>query len=591
MNTPPSPQKASTRQTPQQATLLLCRRLLDMGAWRVGRVLALNTLAGLAEGVGVLAMVPVLTLMGIGESGAPLDSGRLLIALVGYVGLVAAAALVIRARGVALHALTFDVLDRLRGDLHAAVLAMEWSRFRTLRSAELQQTLTGEATRVAVAVTVLGGLAGAVFSLPFVLGASLLLSWPLTLAALAVAGLVILGTRHLGGAAFRLGRELGSANRSVAADLADDLAGMRVIKSFGAEAIRQNGIAARFAAVRENQFAQGCAQANERVALQIVAAAAAAGALYLAMVVLQVPLADTLVLVLAYGRLLQTALRVLSGWRQLSGAVAALVSYDETLAACRAAAEPAAAPGTIAPELRRAIQLCGVSVAYGQGETARAGLNGVNATLSAGRITAVIGQSGAGKSTLADLIAGLTTPDRGEIRIDDVVLTADLRKAWRRRVAVVPQDPFLFHDTIAANLRLASPDASESELWAALDTAAADFVRHLPAGLNTVVGDRGAQLSGGERQRIVLARALLRHPTLLVLDEATASLDSETETAVAHALARLHGVCTMVVVAHRPSTVRAADEVILLEDGELAAAGAWDHVRAITGARLSTLGF
>jgi len=276
--------------------------------------------------------------------------------------------------------------------------------------------------------------------------------------------------------------------------------------------------------------------------------------------------------------------------------VAALVSYDETLAACRAAAEPGAelaeGAGTIVPEPRQSIRLCGVSVAYRQGEGARSALEGLSATLPAGRITAVIGPSGAGKSTLADLVAGLTTPDQGDMRIDDAVLTADMRKAWRRRVAMVPQDPFLFHDTIAANLRLGQPDAAESDLWAALDAAAAaDFVRRLPAGLNTVVGDRGTQLSGGERQRIVLARALLRRPALLVLDEATASLDSETEAAIARALVNLRGACTMVVVAHRLSTVQAADAVIFLETGKLVAAGTWDAVRATAGARLAALGF
>lgn len=557
----------------------------------MGGILALNSLAGLAEGVGLLALVPLLKLMGIGDGGTAPDSGHLVIALAGYVALVTLAAVVVRVRAVALHTLTFDVLDRLRGDLHAAILAMEWSRFRTLRAAELHQTLTGEATRVATAVTVLGTFAGGLLSLTFLLGASLLLSWPLTLAALGVAGLVTLATRHLGGVAFRLGREMGTANRSVASDLADDLAGLRIIKSFGAEAIRQNGIATQFAAIRGKQIAQGRSQANERVTLQIVAAIAASATLYLAMVVLQVPLAHTLVLVLAYGRLLQTALRVLSSWRQLSGTVADLVSYDETLAACRAAAEPAVASGDRAPEPRRSIRLCDVSVAYRQGDSSRTGLDGLTATLPAGRITAVIGPSGAGKSTLADLVAGLTTPDHGDIYIDDSLLTTDVRKAWRRRVAMVPQDPFLFHDTIAANLRLSRPDAVESDLWAALDAAAADFARILPAGLDTMVGDRGMQLSGGERQRIVLARALLRRPALLVLDEATASLDNETEAAVAEALINLRGTCTMLVVAHRLSTVQAADAVILLENGRLAASGPWDAVRATAGARLSALGF
>mgnify|MGYP001616423148 CR=1 FL=1 len=140
------------------------------------------------------------------------------------------------------------------------------------------------------------------------------------------------------------------------------------------------------------------------------------------------------------------------------------------------------------------------------------------------------------------------------------MLDGSKRSAWRRSVGYVPQEVFLFPDSVRANLAWANPPADEARLWQVLTlAAAADFVRALPLGLDTQVGERGIRLSGGERQRLALARALLRQPTLLVLDEATSALDSENERLIQTALQHLHGQMTVLVIAHRLSTVRAAD--------------------------------
>jgi ATP-binding cassette subfamily C protein len=582
---------AAGGERPAAAVLRLLRHLLAMGRGRVARAFALAAIAALLEGVAVVALPTLLRLLGGGGDEMEPGTASLLAAAFGYVVLAAAVAAVSCARSTSVHTLSLELLDRLRGDLHSAILAMEWMRFRRMRAAELQQVVVGEVGRISHAVILLGNLAGAVLSMGFVLTASLALSWPLTLGALAVTGLVIVMTRRLGARGFLLGRELGAINRDAQAGLADDLAGLRIIKGFGAEAVRQAGMARRFAAARRNQVAYQRSRATELALLQLVAAAAAAVTLYVAVKVLRVSLAEALVLILAYARLLQAAFRALGNWRQLTGAVGALAGYEGTLALCRSAAEQVAAVAPALPVPRAAIRLVGVSVRHDDAGIGRAVLDGIDAVLPARRITAVVGPSGAGKSTLADVVSGLIAPEDGGMFIDDVPLPPEARGAWRRRVAVVPQDPFLFHDTIAANLRMARPDADVATLWQALEeAAAADFVRRLPEGLETVVGDRGARLSGGERQRIVLARALLRRPDLLVLDEATASLDGETEAAVATTLAALRDRCTVLVVAHRPSTVRAADHVLFLESGRLVAAGSWTDIRAHAGARLAALG-
>ena len=211
----------------------------------------------------------------------------------------------------------------------------------------------------------------------------------------------------------------------------------------------------------------------------------------------------------------------------------------------------------------------------------RPALEKVSLVVPARKITAIAGPSGAGKSTLADLLLGLLEPAGGEVCVDGVPLDASNRHRWRRSVAYVPQDPCLFHDTIRANLRWARPEATEAEMWQALRLAAADgFVAALPEGLDSVAGDRGGRLSGGERQRIALARALMRKPALLVLDEATGQLDAGNERRILATLASLRGRMTVVAVAHRRGLLEGADRIVLLESGRVAAAGVWRELAA-----------
>ena len=188
-------------------------------------------------------------------------------------------------------------------------------------------------------------------------------------------------------------------------------------------------------------------------------------------------------------------------------------------------------------------------------------LDDLSLTIAAGKVTAIAGASGAGKSTIADLVAGLLVPMTGQVLIDGVELTAQAARAWRRHVGYVAQDTVLFHDTVRANLRWANPAASEQEMKDGLTLAAAEFVFDLPQGLDTTAGDRGMLLSHGQRQRIALARALLRKPGLLILDEATSSLDFENERRILDAIERLQGRTTVLLIAHRVSAIQRAQMI------------------------------
>jgi ATP-binding cassette subfamily C protein len=201
----------------------------------------------------------------------------------------------------------------------------------------------------------------------------------------------------------------------------------------------------------------------------------------------------------------------------------------------------------------------------------------LNLMIPAGKITAIVGQSGAGKSTIADLVMGLIKPDNGKITLDGNPLKSNV--SWKNRIGYVAQDTFLFNESVRFNLLLARSKADEKDLTDVLKMAAAyQFVSKLPDGMDTLIGDRGVHLSGGERQRLALARALLRRPSLLILDEATSNLDSENEARILNAIENLHGDMTILMIAHRLSTIRNADYIYLIEDGMVRESGTWDSL-------------
>ncbi len=212
------------------------------------------------------------------------------------------------------------------------------------------------------------------------------------------------------------------------------------------------------------------------------------------------------------------------------------------------------------------LQVSQVSYTYPGAD--RPALREVSLTLPAGGLIAVVGPSGAGKSTFASLLSRRLDPDRGSITIDDIDLRTVSLESLRENMAIVPQHTHLFHDTVAANVRLGAPDATDQQVWDALrDANAAAFVEDLPEGLSTVLAEDGDSLSGGQRQRLALARALVRRTPVLLLDEPTSNVDREADVQIMDALARLRGQHTVIVVAHRLDSIMHADTVIVLANG------------------------
>ena len=248
-------------------------------------------------------------------------------------------------------------------------------------------------------------------------------------------------------------------------------------------------------------------------------------------------------------------------WQQLLGSWPSLAALNDRRSV--PAELPTSPSACVEPlPLRDALELSGVTFAYPE---RRPVFEDFSLTVPANRITALAGPSGAGKTTLADLALGLLRPQRGGLKIDGTPVSEENLTNWRRATAYLPQDNVLFSDTIRANLLWIAPDAKDELIWEALEQAsAADFVQQLPDGLDTIVGERGAQISGGERQRIALARALLAKPSLLVLDEPTSALDEENETAIRNALIQLKPRLTILIITHRGGMLDIADNVVNL---------------------------
>jgi ABC-type multidrug transport system fused ATPase/permease subunit len=240
--------------------------------------------------------------------------------------------------------------------------------------------------------------------------------------------------------------------------------------------------------------------------------------------------------------------------------------------------------GTVmAGPIRKGVALDKVEFTYEGAE--RRTISAMSMTIERGRMVAIVGPSGAGKTTLVGLIARLYDPQAGRILVDgEDVRSFDIR-SWRRRIAVVAQDTFIFNASVVVNIAFGHEDATIEQVRTAARLAAADtFIEALPRGYDTILGDRGVRLSGGQQQRIAIARAILADPDLLILDEATSNLDTINERAIQNAMSQLSKDRTLLVIAHRLSTIQKADNVVVMDAGRIVEQGRHQELLARRGA-------
>ncbi len=509
-------------------------------------------------------------------------------------------------RTVLLDRMRLGFTDRLRERLYAAVAAAKWEFLLTRRQSDIEHLLTGNVNRIGQGAFLVLQLAATTLLALAQIVLAALISPSLTAATLATGAALLFLTRSLVRRSHTLGERLTGANRAIYGAMTDFLGGLKLAKGYNVEGRHVRHFTEKVAVMRERQLAYTRISAATRAGLDMGAAFALAALAWFALSTAALPLPELLLIALIFARLLPALFGLQQRVQALAHVLPAHAHVRAMQRALEDVAETPAGRGGARMDLCEALTVRDASFTYGAGAESIAGigaeaqlgsraaeepeskphivrpaLKNVSLDVPAGKMTVLTGHSGAGKSTLADVLLGLLAPGEGEVRVDGERLAGPNLHRWRRSVAYVPQDPYLFHDTIRANLRWAQPAATEAQMWQALRLAAADeFVAALPDGLDTVTGDRGGRLSGGERQRIALARALMRSPALLVLDEATGQLDAENERRILTALKSLRRRTTIVAIAHRSALLEAADGIVWLESGQVAATGSWEELAA-----------
>ena len=570
----------------------LTRELVAYAPRKSILALLLLLTAGVTEAFGLLMIVPLLYLAGFaapsGERSPVAEAmahaadaagveWTLSTVLVVFLVLSAVRSVVAWQREVLLAGMRLGFVDRLRRKLYAAIAGAKWGDLLGRRQSDMQHVLTRDVDRVGQGAFLMLQLTVTALLALAQLALAALISPSVTAVALAAGAVLVALTHPLVRRSRTLGKALTGANRALYGSVTNFLGGLKLAKGHNAEGPHVRHFEEIVATTRKRQLEFTRIDSTVRAGLNLGAAFALAVLIWFALSTAALPLPELLLLVLIFARVMPGLFRLQQNAQQLAHVLPAYAHVRVMRRMLEEAAETPAGDGKPGMELRRALTVRNVSFVYeAAAGTGGAALENVALDVPAGKMTAVAGPSGAGKSTLADLLLGLLEPGRGEVCIDGVPLTGSNARRWRDSVAFVPQDPYLFHDTIRANLRWAYPEATEAEMWQALRLAAADgFVAALPEGLDTVAGDRGGRLSGGERQRITLARALMKRPALLVIDEATAQLDAENERWILAALQSLRGRTTVVAIAHGPALLEAADGIVLLQSGRVAATGTW----------------
>jgi ATP-binding cassette subfamily C protein len=538
-------------------------------------------LAGLAEGVGITSLLPVIRFAAHDASGGIASNTALergLTTALAFFGLepTSGTLFAIVLGGIALKAVSLLLANRqvgyavahvatsLRLQLIHALLATRWGYFVHKPVGAIANSVAMEAQAAADAyqhgTTVLALL---VQCLVFA-AISCLVSWQATLAALAVGSLITLLLNRLVRSSRKSGRRQTSRIRQLLARLTDTLQAVKPLKAMAREPLIGPVLEGETKRLNKSLEHEVMSRAYLEALQDPLIMLFLAMALYVGLTTMEMPLAEVVILVFLCARIVGDLGKVQKSMQRLATKEGAFWALENLIREAEGAVEVTS--GRRAARFTREIRVDGVSFSH---EVAPV-LRGADMVIPAGSLTVITGPSGAGKTTLVDLIVGLLQPDAGDVRIDGVPLREIDARAWRMQIGYVPQETLMLHQSVAQNVTLGDPTVPPADVTAALAAAGASaFVAELPEGVDTIVGERGLRISGGQRQRLALARALVRKPALLVLDEATTALDPATEREICETLRALRGAVTLVAICHHGHLVEVADLVYRVEDGRI----------------------
>ncbi|MFA0832414.1 MAG: ABC transporter ATP-binding protein [Methanobacterium formicicum] len=569
------------------------RNLTQLMPRKVTLAVVLMVVISFNEAVSLLILIPLLQLVGLdvgqGSLGqlAGLVSGfftffglqpTLLMVLIIYVIVISFSALLTRYQTLKTSEIQYEFAAHLRKRLYNAIINSSWLFFSRMKLSNFAHALTNEIERISTGtgqfLTFIAGIMILVVYIVFALE----LAGVLTGVIFAVGVGILLILRRRASRSRSSGEEITTTTRDLYYSILQNLDGMKTIKSFGMEGKNMEVFSKQTNQVASNYLDTIRSYADVKLLFDVGTVIVLAVMVLVLIQVIHLPTASLFLLIYLFVRMIPQFSSIQRAYQYFTNMLPAFGNVMGLEEDCLLNSESVPSENRFQEDiqLKKEVRLDNVIFSYPGGE--HFAIQDMNLIISAGKTTAIAGPSGAGKSTVADLIMGLVKPDKGYISVDGAVILDNIN-LWRDQIGYVAQETFLFNESIRFNLLLARPDAGEDELVESLKLAAAyDFVSKLPNKMDTVIGDRGVRLSVGEKQRLALARALLRKPSLLIMDEATSNLDSENEKKIIKAIDDLHGDITILMIAHRLSTIKNADTIYLFDCGKIRESGSWDEL-------------
>jgi len=529
---------------------------------------------GLTVGAGLLLIVPLLEVAGLSHSDASnsqliqfvsqvFEGTSLSFSLVNvlaiYFVFMCFYAAVNYGQGLLTAQINKRIVDRWRIVLFERLTYASWASIQKIKGSDLQALLTNDIKRFASISNQTIQLLGTIILITTYLVISLLLSVQLTFLSLIPLGILVLLSRPINRKTYRLGEDTVKHNKAMQSSITEHLGAIKLVKTYQKEKAHLKEFQDKSSATEKQLIVFTKASGRTKLLFEVLAAAVIVAYIFIALSLFHLQVSELLLLIFIFARLLPRVSKLVGAYQQIIHNLPSFEATKTIIDALKQEEGPAGKPASL--KFDKELRFESVSFSYTNKEIIR----DFNCSIPANKTTIILGRSGVGKSTMIDLVLGLHQPKSGQISVDGIPLRSINQKEWRAQVAVVPQDAFLFNRSILENVRWSNPDAEDYEIEMALKQAGAfEFIQQLPEGLKTMAGDRGMRLSGGERQRIALARALLRKPQILILDEATNAVDDIHEEIIYNAIRDLKGKMTIIIVAHRSKLLDLADVHIRL---------------------------